>query len=88
MLKAKTDEGIKNIRIEFDPEKECESGACDGDTYEEVVVPMLFAGSKIKVDYEFNTCMNIDLLPTVLKWLEIEWRGSTIEGKPIDEIFE
>ena len=60
----------------------------DGDTFEEVVVPMLFAGTGIKSNYEFKTCRNIDCLPTVLKWLGIRWQGSTIEGKPIGDIFE
>ncbi|MHA1298789.1 MAG: alkaline phosphatase family protein [Candidatus Helarchaeota archaeon] len=60
----------------------------DGDTFEEVVVPMLFAGPGIKNNYKFETCRNIDCLPTVLKWLDIRWTGSTIEGKPIDDIFE
>ena len=60
----------------------------DGDTLEEVVVPMLFSGPGIKRNYEFKQCRNIDCLPTILKWLGTKWQGSTIEGKPIDEIFE
>ncbi len=54
----------------------------------ESVVPLTIAGPGIKKGFEIPYGRNIDILPTLLKTLEIEYDPKNIDGKPILDVFE
>ena len=59
----------------------------DRDNRQEVIVPLLFTGPNIKKDFEFKMARNVDIVPTILKWLGIESKDK-FDGRILSEIFE
>lgn len=57
---------------------------CDRD---EIVVPVIISGQNIK-NVEIPYCRNVDIIPTVLEWLGLEYDQSLLDGRPLKEIFE
>ncbi|MHA1682465.1 MAG: alkaline phosphatase family protein [Promethearchaeota archaeon] len=53
----------------------------------ESIVPATFAGPGIKKGGEIKFARNIDILPTMLRALGIDYDESKLDGKPLDEIF-
>jgi hypothetical protein len=54
----------------------------------ESIVPVTFAGPGIKEDYEIEYGRNVDILPTLLDALGVEFEKNLMDGKVLEDILE
>jgi len=60
----------------------------DRDNREEIIVPLVFAGPGIKKKYVIPCAKNVDVLPTILRWLNYSYTPADFDGTALEEIFE
>ncbi len=60
----------------------------DRDNREEIIVPLVFTGPGIKQKYVISCAKNVDVLPTILRWLGVPYAREDFDGVALEEIFE
>ncbi len=60
----------------------------DRDNREEIIVPLVFTGPGIKQKNVIPCAKNVDVLPTILRWLGVPYAREDFDGVALEEIFE
>jgi hypothetical protein len=60
----------------------------DRDNREEIIVPLVFMGPGIKAEFRIPSAKNVDVLPTILRWLGVSYAREDFDGVALEEIFE